>query len=946
MASFRNRQSSENNQSVPETGYVPETHSYQEKHFQPPVNEPVTEGTQYTEVGATVTPDPIETNPERHQRSDVTETSDQPGENDLMKQQLRQELQGNSDSGTQYSTPDVSSGVSSGPGGYSGFESSAATAATTTTTTAATTASTVAISSTVATVSSVAVAAAGAVVIAATLILPLVMGVPSAIIFEDISVTDTTVYYTIYFEDYEEDMELTVSLHNNFTNRTHTVESHSISILEENLKPGMEYKITVYGSMSAVLDERTVKTDKTSSGSLDVQKAEFSMSDGKIHMTASLKDPKGRWSDFKAVFYDTTDGKHTAVRSVPIDSFDSELIMDAGLAEDTSIAGVFAVECMEGGEPVTLYETEMTAYGIPYLGLTSPFTVIDNSVSLECSIIDPALVRSDYSVALAVTDANDPNKSHELTEPLVNGRCSFTNINENEATKQVYAFYDATWMIMCTENGVTKVVQSGSYSSYKSPELSLDRSGLRIQRDTSGVTESVTLLVDLEVVDKNDEWTDLKVVLSGYDGRGDLKTAEQGFTKAYTTVSVDVSGNGMSRCTDCTLAIYNGEQRLTAFTGLYMTPTFSTGIMSYDSTSHTARVEILDVHDSFEEWIFSNTGEWKTDYSSFPYAEPKLSTSPITKGTVETSSGAYTAVFEISDEANLNTSLSFTIGNTSIGVVFYDYVLDAHSVVADSNEYYGQLEITGPNNNISASNTTVSYAGAMQSFTVYDQMNDLIYLRFRISESMMNTAGPLVVTVGGKTVIEENVTFINPLATSLTYSSGSQATTCTLTVDFNNIDTTTNVPVLTAFNGTSLPNGITGASEGNNVYSFADIPYSQLGTHVTSTVMVGTESYDVIIGTYSVTFDYVSSQEAGGYRESFMTVNGPILTDMQVWYTVVTPDGEITEQGFDASGMTSQVERQYTFNLNSDFLNKEGTITLKTANGDVLYTAPLTFEYT
>ena len=568
MVTFRNRQSSENNQSVPETGYVPETHSYQEKHFQPPVNQPVVEGTQYTEVGATVTPDPIETNPERHQRNDFTETSDQPGESNYMKQQLRQELQGNSDSGTQYSTPDVSSGVSSGPGGFSGYESTAATAATTTT--AATTATTVAVSSTVATVSSVAVAAAGAIVVAATLILPLFVGVPSAIIFEDISVTDTSVYYTIFFEDYEEDMELTVSLHNNFTNRTHTVESHSISILEENLKPGMEYKITVYGSMSAVLEERTVKTDKTSSGSLDVQKAEFSMSDGMIHLTASLKDPKGRWSDFKAVFYDTTDGKHTAVRTVPIDSFDSELIMDAGLAEDTSIAGVFAVECMEGGEPVTLYETEMTAYGIPYLGLTSPFTVVDNSVSLECSIIDPASVRSDYSVALAITDANDPNKSHELTEPLVNGRCSFTNINENAATKQVYAFYDVTWMIMCTENGVTKVVQSGSYSSYKSPELSLDRSGLRIQRDTSSATvESVTLLVDLEVVDKNDEWTDLKVVLSGYDGRGDLKTAEQGFTKAYTTVSVDVSGNGMSRCTDCTLAIYNGEQRLTAFTGLY-----------------------------------------------------------------------------------------------------------------------------------------------------------------------------------------------------------------------------------------------------------------------------------------------------------------------------------------------------------------------------------------
>ena len=89
---------------------------------------------------------------------------------------------------------------------------------------------------------------------------------------------------------------------------------------------------------------------------------------------------------------------------------------------------------------------------------------------------------------------------------------------------------------------------------------------------------------DLEVVDKNDEWTDLKVVLSGYDGRGDLKTAEQSFTKSYTTVSIDVSGNGMSKCTDCTLAIKNGEETLREFTGLYMTH------ISFDISSSRAMV--------------------------------------------------------------------------------------------------------------------------------------------------------------------------------------------------------------------------------------------------------------------------------------------------------------------------------------------------------------------
>ena len=945
MASFKNRQSSENNQSVPETGYVPETHSYQEKHFQPVMNEPVVEGTQYTEVGTTVTPDPIEMNPERHQRSDVVDQSDQPGENDLLGQQLRQNLQGNSDSGTQYSTPDVSSGVSSGSEGTFTGASSAGAAGTTaaaTTTATTTVAATATTASVAATISSVAVAAAGAVVIAATLILPLFVGVPSAIIFEDISVTDTSVYYTIFFEDYEEDMELTVCLHNNFTNRTHTVESHSISILEENLKPGMEYKITVYGSMSAVLEERTVKTDKTSSGSLDVEKAEFSMSDGKIHLTASLKDPKGRWSDFKAVFYDTTDGKHTAVRSVPIDSFDSEIIMDVGLATDTSIAGVFAIECMEGGEPVTLYETEMTAYGIPYLGLSSPFSIVDDSVSLECNIIDPSSVRTDYAVALTVTNANDPGMSHELTEPLVNGRCSFTKINEDEATKQVYAFYDVTWMITCTENGVTKVVQSGSCSSYKSPELSLERSGLSIQRDTSGPTESVTLLINLEVMDKNDEWTDLKAVLSGYDGRGNLVTAEQSFTKQYTTVSVDVSGNNMSECKNCTLAIQNGEQVLRQFTGLYMTPTFKTGNVSYDSTSHTARVEILDVHDSFEEWIFSNTGEWKTDYSSFPYAEPKLSTSPTTTGTVETSSGAYTAVFEISDEANLNTSLSFMIGNTSISVVFYDYTLQSYEVVKEQSALYGKLKTYGPNNVLgSTGSLTVTFAGETQTFNAqYSQdESDVVYITFPISESQLGTPGAIVLTLNGTTIIEDTITFVYPEAVSLDYSISPQTSTGILQVDFKGLDTMT--PQLVSINGATLSSFVTGEQVSGSIYSFT-FGYDGYGSEITTQIVVDDKTYE-ITATYShdYTLEYAYGTYAGDSYQGCLVLNGPILSGMKAYFST----GGSETEGFDGSGMTPYDSEEFTFSVDEDQLNVQGTLILEDSDGHRFHTMPATFSY-
>ena len=403
MASYKRRQSSDYNQSVPETQPVPETHAYQEKHFQPTLNPPVSENHSETEYGSTVTPDTIENRDDKSPRSTYTESCDQPGEDDLLKQQLNQNLQGNSDTGTQYSIPDVSSGVSSGPGGYTTYDPGTMAAATTTTA-----ASTAVVSSTAASLSSVAIATVGTVVIAATLVLPLIIGVPSAIIFDEISVTDTTIYYSIYFEDYEEDMELTVCLHNNFTNRTHTVESESISVLEENLKPNMQYKLTVYGSLGTVLEDKTVTTEKGSyEPVLTVETAEFSMSDGLIHVSASLEDPKNRCSDFSLVFYDVKDNKRTEIERIPITDFSSEITMSPGLAKDTSVDGILAVECMDGSKSGVLYEKELTAYGNPYIGFKYPPKFTNGTITVECDIVDPAAARYDYHVMVYVENVED-----------------------------------------------------------------------------------------------------------------------------------------------------------------------------------------------------------------------------------------------------------------------------------------------------------------------------------------------------------------------------------------------------------------------------------------------------------------------------------------------------------------------------------------------------------
>ncbi|MBO6083830.1 MAG: hypothetical protein J6O90_01935, partial [Candidatus Methanomethylophilaceae archaeon] len=352
MASFKHRQASDTNQSVPETDSVPETHSYQEKHFQPTLNEPVAEANQYTEYGSTVKPDPINARSNSVVRSDVTDKSDQPGEEDMLnRERLNRTLQGNSDSGTQYSTPDVGSGVSSGSEGYSQGYTSMGGSGTTAASTASTAAAATTVTGTVAAgAASVAVAATGAVVIAVTLVLPMIIGVPSAILFEDIVVTDSSVYYSIYFEDYEEDMELYVSLHNNFTNRTHTVDSEFISVVERDLKPDMEYTITVYGSMSAVLEERTVKTLKSiSEPALTVNYLDYMPDKGMFSLSSTLSGDTDDWNDYRAVLYGQdphgTSGGRFVIASQMLESVDTEQDLRFQLEKDMSYDATFAIEC-------------------------------------------------------------------------------------------------------------------------------------------------------------------------------------------------------------------------------------------------------------------------------------------------------------------------------------------------------------------------------------------------------------------------------------------------------------------------------------------------------------------------------------------------------------------------------------------------------------------------
>ena len=708
MASFKNRQPSDTNQSVPETDSVPETHSYQEKHFQPTVNEPVTESTQYTETGATVRPDPIQTRADRTTRSDVMETSDQPGEDEqLNTERIRQELQGNSDPGTQYSTPDVSSGVSSGSAGNATVYGGTGTAA-------ATTAS----ASTAATAASAAVAATGAILIAVTLVLPLVVGVPSAIIFDDIVVTDSSVYYSIYFEDYEEGMELYVSLHNNFTNRMHTVDSESISVVERDLKPNMEYTITVYGSMSSILEERTVKTMKSiSEPVLTVNYADYIPEKGVVSLSAILSGDTEDWNDYRAVLYEEEKdvGKKMEISSIMLETVDADQELRFELESDRAYDTTFAIECKGPDGVVELYSQPMTVYGMPYFGYDVSFSQSDDTLRVDRTIYDPDGLRTEYWAILTVTNASN-GESYTDSADIMDGGYTFQNVSHG------YTFYYAELMFQCQQESHYRDLGFYDFRSYVSPQIGNIHTDWVPNDDVSvGATAGNygTLTVTFDMVDDSNEWTDLVATLGDKQTTGYVLDKPFSNTDRTITFEIDQSERGSAPMLTFTnngvsiydkeigpIPLYGGNPEFTygGYTQLDPTGSLGAGInVTYSvkdidnvwtDTTYTITQGDVSVSGSFSKdstnWnlvlenepfvngsaILSMTCT-QTLYGQQPQTGYELyngsvnlfvgPTMSLTNGEYEPSQGKYVAVFDIDDPFGQWTSKTATLtSNTSV----------------------------------------------------------------------------------------------------------------------------------------------------------------------------------------------------------------------------------------------------------------------------------------
>ena len=171
--------------------------------------------------------------------------------------------------------------------------------------------------------------------------------------FVGIEVTDTTVRYTVEVENYDPEYECVVTLTNRFTDRSQTFQSESFSGLEENLKPDMEYTLTLTVD-GEVMATSTVTTEREVETYFYLVSAECTCpEDDLFHFEVDIRDGDGTWSGITATLSDLYGNTSEVSISGP-GQYAME-VRSAGLIGDT---GVLRITCIEDGEERLLYNQE------------------------------------------------------------------------------------------------------------------------------------------------------------------------------------------------------------------------------------------------------------------------------------------------------------------------------------------------------------------------------------------------------------------------------------------------------------------------------------------------------------------------------------------------------------------------------------------------------------
>ena len=171
--------------------------------------------------------------------------------------------------------------------------------------------------------------------------------------FVGIEVTDTTVRYSVEVENYDPEYECVVSLTNRFTDRSQTFQSESFSGVEENLKPDMEYTLTLTID-GEVMATSTVTTEREVETYFYLVSAECTCpEDDLFHFEVDIRDGDGAWTSITATLSDLY-GNTSEVTISGSGQYAIE-VRSAGLIGDT---GVLRITCIEDGEERLLHNEE------------------------------------------------------------------------------------------------------------------------------------------------------------------------------------------------------------------------------------------------------------------------------------------------------------------------------------------------------------------------------------------------------------------------------------------------------------------------------------------------------------------------------------------------------------------------------------------------------------
>ena len=167
--------------------------------------------------------------------------------------------------------------------------------------------------------------------------------------FVTLEVTDTTVRYTVSVENADPESTYTVTLTNRFTDRQQTFSGDSYSSMEEGLKKGVEYTLSVRDG-GDVLASETFTTERQMDTYFYLVEEETECTcpeDGMFHFTVDIKDGDGTWTGFTATLSDLY-GNSSEVAFDGSGSY-TIAVTDAGLMGDVGVLRITCTEVTEDG---------------------------------------------------------------------------------------------------------------------------------------------------------------------------------------------------------------------------------------------------------------------------------------------------------------------------------------------------------------------------------------------------------------------------------------------------------------------------------------------------------------------------------------------------------------------------------------------------------------------